>query len=476
MDPSPAPKGLGDFGKLPPEIRVSIYKQCVNTCSADTLTRASRAIHDEVDFCQHDDFVLTFDINPRRLMSVVTCLNEEGTPWTAEPEKGVKYIDTRWHHTKDEDVHIPVPFEKLKAINIDIHSPNVHDPGQLVQGWHQVTRFLDWLLPDWTDSGRVPGGQHDIFPARTNTSLNLPKIHVRIVSTPSAGFQHSIVGPLRDVLMPNTDEPNQDEMDFEESDLAILLTPFRRMRRARSFTVELPAAISELQNQSLQNMIAELTTLACSREDFGLSWERDSAIMAEEHKWHTWLNYLLDDLDGPRAAQLRRCRLYVWCAGYEQMRMIQKDGIEDPMQDAAFGAGDVHFTPDQFDRLYRRDIHRYGAKTFLHPSSLATLKFYAEPNSTEQVVAFENFHPAGFPRTSSREFDELLEDAVRKMEAVTDRTGGQLHLVPWECYGCAQYRRHRRDRLIELEEQGYIEQAENEELALDQDTEMADVD
>lgn len=310
MDPARQPTPLGLFGRLPGEVRQKIYRELVNQCSATALTRTSQAIHNEVNYYQYDDFEFTFDIRPSDDFPAVSICNREGSPWASDPDDQEYILRTGRLYTIPYYTG-PFPFEKFKTVNTNIHCPDAKDPGQLIKGWHQVTRLLDWVLPEWPRYQSALPDMRGILPARCNTSLNLPEVHLRYVGAGWAtaggtkGFQHSIIGPMADRLS-RDDSPSVYEKGFRDSDLEVLLLPFRRMRRARSFTVQLPSTVVALQDTFLHTMLSEVTTLACSHTAFGLDRISDWAIRTEETMWHVWLECRLADAQGSTAAQLRQ--------------------------------------------------------------------------------------------------------------------------------------------------------------------------
>ncbi|EXJ77484.1 hypothetical protein A1O3_09710 [Capronia epimyces CBS 606.96] len=453
MDSPLPPTPLGDLAQLSAEIRRQIYRVCVNERSAAALTRTSKAIHNEVDYFLHDDFVLTFDIDPGDPRSWVLMLNAEGAPWSSHPGKE-HYLDTSNRHLLDLDETAPIPFERFKAINVDIHCPDAEDPGQLVQGWQQVNRFLEWLLPKWIVREFIPGEDYNLQ-ARCNTSLNLPNVHVRFVGTQWAGtgekrgFQHSVIGPRADALSV-WEQASLGQARFEESDLEVLLLPFRRMRYARSFTVELPPTAAALRNARLHSMICGVTSLACSTTDFGLDLNRDSAIQTDADVWEVWLTHCLDNLPGGTAAQLRRAQAYQWCNTYDAMLASSTITFTGSL----IGGTRQSFLPEQFRQICYSDELRSDNALYLHPHTVRRMALEEEmememgeegsPQAQGELMTYEQYYPGGLPPVSSPEHDQLVRRLQHTHYAGPVGLRGSDRLR--YCRGCSRYAEHRNER------------------------------
>ncbi|EXJ82008.1 hypothetical protein A1O1_08076 [Capronia coronata CBS 617.96] len=446
MDPSTASTPWGDLGRLSGELREKIYQECVRQRSAPALTRASRAIHHELDHYQYEDYVLIFDLNVGPEMPAVSVHGSSSSGGSDSTH--ITSIDLRSHHARDLDETPAIPFERFKAIHINVHCPDAGDPGQLIQGYQQVTRFLDWLLPQWAERGAVPRGPHDIFPARCNTSLNLPHVHLRFAGSgwtctgpgDRKGFQHSIHGPRADHLL-SRNRDNIYALSFQEGDLMVLMMPFRRIRHARSLAVELPREVGALglaaAGPALQGLMEQLPRLARSHTDFGLNWDSDSFIMSDENKWHTWLNFRLEALSAKTAAQLRRTQLYYWCDYYATAVIpMYRTGIHDLQRNAVFG------TQRNFTRRQIKDINwmitLHSRYVFDSDPTVALADLEHEPVQ----MSFDQFFPDGIPAAMTLERLVWMLEAINAMpENPPPRTHNIL-----SCPGCRRYREHQQER------------------------------
>lgn len=104
------------------------------------------------------------------------------------------------------------------------------------------------------------------------------------------------------------------------SDLKIILTPLARIRNADAIALQLPSNAPV--ESGFDNFRNRLVSFGTRKKLFGLEMSKelewnDKDIQASEDALHVWLDYLLDDMRGPSAAELRRDRFKFQCSEYE---------------------------------------------------------------------------------------------------------------------------------------------------------------
>lgn len=461
-----APSPFGDFGKLSSELRAMIMRQCASRHCAIPLLQASSALHNELIPFLTDDLVLTLDIDPASRWTHIEILNEEGTPWSSGGFNTLIDLASIHHKPATEAQVNRIPFDRLRGLNVDIHAPDPKDPGQLVRGWLQVTRMIDWISPwnCWKGTicytmgnrlyGPRPWGPQPFDRLRPNTNKNLPDICVRLVGNKTSwwndadGFQRSIVGPISENMIKKEETIDQD--NFHESDACILLQPFQRVRHARSLSMKLPLRLQNLHNPALNRHIQRLSIVGRWQTEFGermddmLESQRveqfhkigirtdpdsfeiseslddpciDNAFQQVEDTWTIWLDNCLDDLPGSTAAFVRRERFWQWCEAYEKIMCLALEGAE-----GFYEGGDQYFpfregglsikmvSEDQEQVLRAATNHRLHALEALNPISWATVDAEIRMQGSRNWcrVAWWSGYRNGIPRKSSQEYQDMV--------------------------------------------------------------------
>jgi hypothetical protein len=467
-----APSPFGDFGKLSPELRTMIVKQCVNRHCAIPLLQTSSALHNElIPFLTHD-LVLTLDVDPAARWTHIEILNEDGAPWSSGGFNTLIDLASIHHKPATEAQVSHIPFHKLRGLNVDIHAPNPTDPGQLVRAWLLVTRLIDWISPWNCQEGEIryimgnrlygpqPWGPqlYSDYGSLPATNKNLPDICVRLVGkkkawwTNEGGFQRSLRGPISKTMikMGHMIDPH----NFHESDAYILLQPFQRVRHARSLDVKLPLRL-EVQNLNLDypalaNHIQRLNIVGRWQTDFGDRMDEivesqrvehfhnfgirtdpdrfeiseslddpciDNHFQQVEDTWTTWLDHCLDDLRGSTAKFVRRERFWQWCEAYERVMLLALEGTEGfyegadqyyPYRIGGLSIKMVSAAQEQVLRAAAND--RLHALEALNPTSWATVnaEIRAQGSKNWCRVAWWSGYRNGIPRKSSRKYQEMV--------------------------------------------------------------------
>ncbi|OQU96168.1 hypothetical protein CLAIMM_02283 [Cladophialophora immunda] len=302
---------------LPPEIRSQVYVECVKI-SALGLLYANKQFHNEFIPFLREKFVLGFHIDPAASSTVVTLINSDDSPW------GINActIDATSAHP-NYDILDRMPVDRFRGIRILVDAPNPKDPGQLVRGWLQANRLMTVLLPRSFDPGWLPRDETEYYvpAARSTRSLPPVTIHVR-----ERGSRRWHDGKGWHVSVPDFSEwdPATNTAAIRRqranSDLLVLLTPFARIRHADAVTVNLPRNAPS--HRAVDVFTAFLAFHGTQPRSFGLDirhgaiWDDDDTLALED-ALHVWLDYLLDDMEGPTAALLRRDRFKFWCSEYE---------------------------------------------------------------------------------------------------------------------------------------------------------------
>ena len=131
-------------------------------------------------------------------------------------------------------------------------------------------------------------------------------------------------------------------INFEgrNSDLEIIMKAFLRVRNTKSLTFQLPSGAYYDQPKNsdfIRILTKEIDRVTKSDIPFGLNYERrkywqfaipnetfdDDIILRYEDSLHTWLDYLLDDMEGRSAALLRGERIENWCNEYDRLLSIR---------------------------------------------------------------------------------------------------------------------------------------------------------
>lgn len=365
---------LGPMDKAPAEIRNMIFKECIKNRSIG-LFRANKRLYFETISLVREGFSLAFHIDPAVESSVVNILNQNGNTINVASSHRDPILDM-------------MPIDKFRQIHIVLEAPDKNDPGQLIRGWYQTTRLLAALLPQWRNLDQLPMksfGYH-ITP-RGRRSNRLPPVVIEFRGSKTRQWSHDSLQNENGVCervwnhsVPSYKAWDADTKEAENrpedphSDIEILLIPFCRIRDVESVTVKLPE--ERPQNERVNNKLIDLREMTKSEVPFGVrpvcieDVDAD-LVLAWENCQHVWLEYLLDDLEGPTADMLRRERFQNWCPEHEyfQARAVQGHLVSLPFIATADGTQEwldigspAHDMGDALvDHLLRQCHVRYAA-------------------------------------------------------------------------------------------------------------------
>ncbi|KAJ9609910.1 hypothetical protein H2200_006239 [Cladophialophora chaetospira] len=300
---------LGELSRFPREVRDMIYQEAINQRFAGRLAATNSHVYAEL----RQWYILTFDIDPTIEPSQVRVFNWKGEPWPSAGSSQPHFtIPTASYDVRDLMVAGPrFPFDKFNRIVIQIHAPAAEDPGQLIRALYSITRLLDYFLPEPKCNTGQSGSE--VLPAHGNTTFHLPDITIRFLVTETkwwsetAGYSHSVVGP------PSVSQAELGRT-FDGSNLQILLIPFHRLRHARPLEVEFPSELQRHESPLLATMLRSMKESGRLQMLFGTNAQADDDSRLTEDFWHYWFEYILNNLSGRTAAQVRRERAYHWCS------------------------------------------------------------------------------------------------------------------------------------------------------------------
>jgi hypothetical protein len=304
---------FGTLGRLPIELRSIIWKHVADS-SGPFLAKekidhdlgilgTSRALREEFTTNLYAGIVLMFSIMPG-----FTPYDHSDFDIPAQDQYGNsdRLLWSRFHHTRrrsDLAFNRNIPFERLKSVKVDIEAPRPEDPGELLQSWNKLLSLVAFLT-------------------EANETKSFPCIEICAVETKSRKWHTGAK------LHQSVPSPAAHELGAE-SDLELLLMPFRRLRGARGIAVKVPEAT---QRKPIKVMIDEIEAVCKSSKPFGTHVDEDDDIdddmISTYEDTHTvWFDYILDDLRGPCAAMLRLARFAAWDVQYELgLRiLIQRD-------------------------------------------------------------------------------------------------------------------------------------------------------
>lgn len=310
---------------LPAELRRMRYAHCVKI-RAHGLLYVNRKFHDEFSpLLKKEEFTLGFHIDPSS-STKVTIINPDNSAWGNHC-----LLDAVSPHP-DYSILDSLPIDQFKGIRILIDPPNIHDPGQVVRGWLQSTALVRALLPRWVNADRSPRTKEDIMVPKTRLAARFPPITIQIRDDETRQWQTE--GSWNRQL-PSFDDWDPVQRKVVEnqtglSDLEVILTPLARLRMADAIALNLPScAPVDSHFEDFQDRLVDLVT---RKEFFGLElseeleWNDDD-VQVHDDTLHVWLDYLLDDMRGPSAANLRRDRFKLWCSEYEYQIGRRVNGV-----------------------------------------------------------------------------------------------------------------------------------------------------
>ena len=259
------------------------------------VAQASRQIREEIQSYLFDGLIINFVISPG--------LSEKDFDILVHDQRGSRAPVGRYALSSDRlgpGLHRALPFERLAAIRIEIEAPRRADPGELLQSWNK-----NILLAEYFSSAAC-----------------LPFLEIRAVENDSRKWLTE--GTLhQSVASPDAYK------DGVDSDLELLLMPFRRVRKARGVHIQVPKGTRQ---GALAMMVEEIEACVVSEKLFGtylddLDDMDDNMVAAHEDKWKLWFDYILDDMEGPCAAMVRLARFSAWSQRYErEMYFCAVDG------------------------------------------------------------------------------------------------------------------------------------------------------
>jgi hypothetical protein len=364
---SNASSPLGKLSQLPKELRILIWKELLPESRASgsfhpptsslSILRTSRQLSDEVSTELYNGRVLTFRIAPNPIpqsrISMIQIFDHLGSEWS---------LFAQFHTVMAEQVYmVPrwrcLPFHRLKCVRFEIEAPNPHDPGQLIQMWNKLCWLLD-LLPDME---------------------KLPDVEVCAIESSDRKWCKN--GRL---LLTSKDKVPSGLTHWQWiTNLEILLTPFLRLRMAKTIAVIHPfEGCKELLDTLISNILRKATSTIpfgldhnCDDEDSDDEYENidDEVIMSMEDTWTVWFDYILDDLPGPSARFARLERFSTWNPHYEKNMWCLINGWETSIGGCLVSDSERHLMVEAL-------TERVLAKLAFNPMSLRHLKEDEQPN------------------------------------------------------------------------------------------------
>lgn len=313
---------IGTLIKLPTEMRSAIFEECLKQRSIGLLV-ANKQLYEEFIIHLRQLFILSLHVDPVLNQTVLHVLNADGEPWGSRRSLESSHINT--------ELFKGMRLDTIRAIKITIDPTNPQDPGQLVRAWLLVTRLVTALSPIWKDPHSVPSGTNDVFCpfySGAQEDNRLPPVHVQFREEPKRRWcdrnlvYYQSIPSWKEWSSTPEERLQNSQRRPEDSDINILLMPFRRTRTKR-LRIELPAhrPVNECVVDEHINRLRVSTT---SSDLFGLCAgapsqnEQDEFAMKEEGAMSLWIDYLLDDMKGRTARYLRRDRSESWCDRYER--------------------------------------------------------------------------------------------------------------------------------------------------------------
>lgn len=185
---------LGTLSHLPPEIRLCIYEQALQSGSLPSLMRTSRALNAEIKPRLYDtvDIHLKPDVTAPFMSITFNCL--PGAEWTLDEEQAC--INPLGKLAK-------LPVNKIKRTRINIYAPDPSKRGQLLYLWVKVEDLVDVLLKHRTlkhlkhTLNLVPYKGHTWTTAQ---EVDLARTHADFLRKPTPVFPY-----LRSPLTPRWD-------------------------------------------------------------------------------------------------------------------------------------------------------------------------------------------------------------------------------------------------------------------------------
>ena len=106
-------------------------------------------------------------------------------------------------------------------------------------------------------------------------------------------------------------------LDHGWSNLHVIILAFRRVRHVASLHFTAPCMIHGQARAALNDVCRDFSGIARSEIPIGMNLPTDDHILVDAAMTDSWLNFLLDDMNGITAALLRREMFESWCTEYE---------------------------------------------------------------------------------------------------------------------------------------------------------------
>lgn len=218
---------LGTFSHLPSELRVLIWKELLPEGrpppNSDPRRRClgilatSRHLYHEIRQELYKNRTITFHISPHHGRTLNEPYNEKSTIAISDQLGSIWSLYPRFNMARAEQAPETLfwerlPFRKLKGVNFELTAPDPTNPAELPQMWNKVCWLMDLL----------------------QYARSLPPVEVYILEVrerkwcANGELNHSI------------DEPPL-QLGQKSSDLEILFSCFRRLRKVKHIQVKLPS-------------------------------------------------------------------------------------------------------------------------------------------------------------------------------------------------------------------------------------------
>jgi len=285
-----------------------IYAQCIKIRAYELLHINNQFQNEFSSFL--DDFVLGFHIDPSS--TTVNIINPDNSAW------GDDFVLDPASPHPDYSILDSMPMDRFKGIRILISPPSMDDPGQVVRGWLQSIALVKALVPSMRDETIRRSEQH-IEPHDMWSRRRLPLITIQVRNSMKKTWhtEGSWNITLPSYLAWDSVLKTAPKTERAFSDLEIMLLPFTDLSDAITIAIELPTnAPKDSRVDKLGDLLACRGIQEMSEMFKAVKWNNED-IRAGKHAQRVWLDYLLDDMRGPSAAELRRDRLKFWCPEYE---------------------------------------------------------------------------------------------------------------------------------------------------------------
>jgi hypothetical protein len=284
-------------------------------------------------------------------------------------------------------------LERLRTVRVEITAPRRDDPGELLQLWNKNVLLVDSLA----------------------SGTSLPFLEICAVENDSR--QWTTEGTLhQSVASPDAYE------DGVDSDLELLLMPFRRLRKARGIQIQIP---ERTRVKAVTMMVEEIEACVISEKTFGTYLNDtdnmdDEMVASYEHAQTLWFDYILDDMEGPCAAMVRLARFARWTERYER-EMYFRTNYEGGIGSAVDMLSERQLTDAQSALLERyRAMRAWNPESLQHHSSGGPDSdddFDREDVRLDTIIDWwleeswwcSQFCKRGIPRKSSLAYQDMIE-------------------------------------------------------------------